>query len=476
MSDATRTRVLSALIVGGLAAAIVMAVLPDGSILVDIVYLLVSIGACVALGMRALSMPGEARGVWVAIWIFLLMDLLGDAVVAYQSQVIGVDPFPGWADLFFLGEYLAILAGLALLLWAEHPGFRREAAIDAAVMAIAATCLLVTFVLHPLEEGATDSPLETVLALTFPVLDIVIVAVLVRLLLDSGIRNGALGLLAGGFLIFFVADTVGRVDAIRLVMFASTSAHEALYLLATCLIAASAFVTGARNITKPSMSLNMQRPTRRIILISVSALTAPVLLAFGGWSHGGSLAQFLSIASIVVIVLVLWRLELILRTAYGQAEQLAQQARSDALTGIPNRRSWDFALERAVQSAAAEGTALTVAMLDLDRFKDYNDRYGHQAGDRLLVACTRAWREQIVAPCFLARYGGEEFGVLLPGLSAAEAREVLTGLRLAVPEGQTVSIGYAACQEGDTGLDVVHRADIALYSAKAAGRDRVVAS
>ena len=151
---------------------------------------------------------------------------------------------------------------------------------------------------------------------------------------------------------------------------------------------------------------------------------------------------------------------------------LAGQARTDPLTGLPNRRAWDVALER----AATRGESLTIAILDLDHFKQFNDAYGHPAGDRLLKAAAASWREQLRGDDLLARIGGEEFGLLLTGCGAAPALEVVARLRRAVPDHRTVSAGLAIRGGDETLESVLYRADDALYAAKAAGRDRAYLS
>ena len=94
--------------------------------------------------------------------------------------------------------------------------------------------------------------------------------------------------------------------------------------------------------------------------------------------------------------------------------RLQSTARTDPLTGLPNRRVWDEDLERELARARRHGGSLCLAMLDLDRFKAYNDHHGHQAGDELLAAAAAAWRPELRATDTIARYGGEEFAVLLP--------------------------------------------------------------
>jgi diguanylate cyclase (GGDEF)-like protein len=148
--------------------------------------------------------------------------------------------------------------------------------------------------------------------------------------------------------------------------------------------------------------------------------------------------------------------------------QLADIASTDALTGLPNRRAWDTHLAETL----AEDQHATIAILDLDHFKDYNDTYGHPAGDRLLRETAAAWREELRAGDFVARLGGDEFALLLPDCNAANALEVVERLRLRIPSDQTCSAGIASHETRMSPEALTAAADTALYEAKTAGRDR----
>ncbi len=114
-----------------------------------------------------------------------------------------------------------------------------------------------------------------------------------------------------------------------------------------------------------------------------------------------------------------------------------------------------------------------IAILDLDHFKEFNDTYGHPAGDRLLKETTAAWSNQVRAGDFLARIGGEEFGLVLPRCDLGTARDVVDRLRRCVSDHRTCSAGLAAHEPGEDAASTISRADQALYRAKAEGRDRV---
>lgn len=166
-------------------------------------------------------------------------------------------------------------------------------------------------------------------------------------------------------------------------------------------------------------------------------------------------------------------------------ETLYEQANHDPLTGLFNRRYMDETLTRELQCTFREHKSLSVAMLDLDFFKKFNDTNGHEAGDEILkfigALLIKNFRESDVA----CRFGGEEFLVIMGNTNISDAYKRLEEIRNEVKSGEvffngrllpsiTISIGVAeAPADGDTAKDLISAADIALYSAKQAGRDRV---
>jgi len=164
-------------------------------------------------------------------------------------------------------------------------------------------------------------------------------------------------------------------------------------------------------------------------------------------------------------------------------EKLEELATTDALTGLKNRRKFDSEIDLEWRRAARSETPVAVLMIDADHFKAYNDTYGHQAGDQVLVGIAICISDSVrrSGDC-PARYGGEEFAVLLPGLSAVEAFAVAETIRLKVgqwaedPGVTTVSIGVASMTP-TAAVDwsrLIEAADRALYAAKANGRNQSV--
>jgi diguanylate cyclase (GGDEF)-like protein len=151
-----------------------------------------------------------------------------------------------------------------------------------------------------------------------------------------------------------------------------------------------------------------------------------------------------------------------------QARLLGSLAHTDPLTGLPNRRAWDAGVASALMVAQRHGEPLTVAIIDLDAFKEVNDSGGHQAGDAHLIRATRSWLGQLRLGDTLARLGGDEFAVLLPGCSSDVAHTVLSRLQTADPAVQC-SIGVAQWDRRESLEQLLRRTDVALYAAKEAG-------
>ena len=124
--------------------------------------------------------------------------------------------------------------------------------------------------------------------------------------------------------------------------------------------------------------------------------------------------------------------------------------------------------------ARRSGTSLCLAILDIDRFKAYNDSHGHLVGDILLRDCAAAWDAELRGEDLLVRFGGEEFLVVLPNCEPGDATEIVERLRAAMPDRQTCSAGLVRWDGVESTEELLGRADTALYDAKGAGRDRLV--
>jgi diguanylate cyclase len=176
-------------------------------------------------------------------------------------------------------------------------------------------------------------------------------------------------------------------------------------------------------------------------------------------------------------------------TLRKELEQIREESMTDGLTGIGNRKAFDASLAAAIEAACARNAPFSILLIDIDRFKNFNDTYGHLIGDRVLRFVAGALRNTVKGYDKPSRFGGEEFTVILPNTFLSGAASVAEQIRKTIAAGELmdkssgesygriqVSIGVAQYRKGESQEALIKRTDQALYRAKRRGRNRVECS
>jgi diguanylate cyclase (GGDEF)-like protein len=410
---------------------------------------------------------------WLLLAAGQLSFVAGDGLWDLYESVLHVAPTPSPADVLYLAGYPLLAAGLALL------GRRRATAagpaglIDCAIVTIGASVVSWVFLIAPYLGDAGLATADRVVAVAYPVGDLLLFSMAANLFLVGGARSRGHRLLALGLFAVLVADALYAALTLAESAAIPERVLDTGWLAGYARIGAAALDPTVRSLSAPAPSRGRLAPAR-LWLLAGASLLAPATLALRTATGGDAHPLLNALTSAALFGLVVLRMAGLVRRVEEQAAELALVARTDALTGAPNRRSWDEQLAVELARAARLDAPVSVALIDLDHFKRFNDLRGHQAGDRLLRAATDAWRGQLRKVDLLARYGGEEFGVILPGCPPDEAAAIVDRLRALTPEGETSSAGIAGWNGAESAEALVARADRALYRAKRAGRDRTV--
>ncbi|MCY1141244.1 bifunctional diguanylate cyclase/phosphodiesterase [Actinoplanes sp. Pm04-4] len=458
------------------------------------VYGLVGVGAVAAV-LTGLRVNRPARP---AAWI-LLAVAAGFGTAAPLTWAIAPDAtmLPGisWYDAFFLASYPALAAGLALL--ADRSGTSRWAGITETGIVLCTGTVLAWVLLYDPYVIDRDTPLGNPAVVAYPFLDALTTGLAIRLLVVQArlsrphlIVLGAIALMATSDVRYFLQVTGG--ESLEGAMTLSVGAFIGAYAL----IGVAALHPGAAPAEpEPDATVGTWR---LLILHVVLVLLGPIATAYAV-ERDRSADDFqpedlfvpLTLTAAVAVLLVV-RMALATRLAEKQATTLGQalaeqaslqesmrhQALHDTLTGLPHRRLLEEQLTLVAESGERRGALL---LLDLDGFKDVNDRLGHTVGDELLVSVADRLRRLLGPGETLARPGGDEFAMLLPAAGAAEVKAradaVLTALRRPVEvTGHTLhvtgSIGIRRLEPRAGADELLSDADLALYAAKAAGKDR----
>jgi diguanylate cyclase (GGDEF)-like protein len=324
--------------------------------------------------------------------------------------------------------------------------------IDAAIVALGVSALASAFLMKPVLPNYSGDQLETFFAIIFPVADIVLIALVVSINPFHQINRRSF-ILTLGIFAFAAADFV-NLWLSNNSNYSFGSWTDSLWLLALLIIVESLWHKRDEN-----KSPIQTHP----ILIAVAVLFSAVLLSLLALKPG-YLPGFIVGPAIATLFLAFIRMVVALR----QAQEIGAErtlARTDELTGLPNRRKF---MAELIEFSNTQGALL---LLDLNGFKPVNDQYGHEVGDQLLRAVSQRFRRSLPSHSTLARLGGDEFGALISGdfestMEAALALHASVSYPFSIA-GENILIGVSVGFVTNDGTrDMMHRADQAMYKAK----------
>jgi len=428
-----------------------------------------------AAAARGLARQGPARGRAVLLVLAAYLGwLAGRGLHTLDAHgVLGIGAGP--VDAVRLAAYAALATGL--LLMAGRTGMRRDltADLDASILAAGSAVLAGVFLVAPIVRDPGLSLAETLTRSAYPVADVLVLGLLARLWLAAGTRSAGFRLLSAALAVTVLGDVIHECRAVVDPTFGSPLVEAILWLGGYVLLAGAAWTSPPPEQPEPAPGQVSLIGTRRRTVVVAAGLTLPTvtLVLDGRWSGPPFEWPVVAVGSLLATLLASARLGRLVVLGQQQAVRLSALERTDPLTGIPNRHTWDFELARASTAARKANAPLTVALIDLDHLQRVNETHGHPAGDRLLKQAASAWSGMLRPGQVLARYGGDEFALLCPGLWADDARPQVDAMRAAVPGGHTASAGIATwdpLSEPDTVLAIASQF---VTEAKRAGRDQV---
>ncbi|MGO4784892.1 putative bifunctional diguanylate cyclase/phosphodiesterase [Cryobacterium sp. W22_MBD10_FK3] len=408
---------------------------------------------------------GFTRGDVIFATLAVTFNAAADTYYVVAMGAGGELPFPSPADLGYLLFYPLMLAALIVLVRSQMRGLAWSVLLDSAVGAIGSAAVL-TALLGPVLASAIDESavFATAVAVAYPVFDLLLVAAVAGIAAAPGLTVGPRWVfLVGGLVVFAAADVVYALLEVS-GTYTVGLPLDAAWALGLALMAVWVDAAG-RPHTGPALA-DKKTPALFVPAVAVAAGLGVLIL-------GTQIVQ-----PVLAIVLASLTVSLAAIPLVFRQRLLRRQARTDDLTGLPNRRALyaDAPALLTLHRVATRQRHSALMLLDLDRFKEVNDSLGHDVGDGLLVQVSRRLAAALPDDARLSRLGGDEFAILLPNAGEAEATAVALRLRDALAATFTldglsvqtsVSIGIALFPEQGHDLgDLLRRADMAMYKAK----------
>ncbi|MGI8809375.1 MAG: putative bifunctional diguanylate cyclase/phosphodiesterase [Acidimicrobiales bacterium] len=424
------------------------------------------LGCAVLVGLRAALVRDRERAGWAAMALALALFAAGNLAWTTYVQFMEPVPFPSLQDAFFLPFYPIAYVGIFLLARDTLPRRGAQAIwLDGIIAALGVAALEAVTVIAAVARDNTGDWGDRVTNFAYPLGALVLVTMLVAVFAVQGWRPERRWWTLGAGLAFFaVADSVYSVQALQ-ETYVTGTVLDSLWMIGTLLMATAAWQTSAA----PSTGV---RRTQPVLVPGAFLMSSLCILVYATFREVLPFAVILATCTLMVAII---RMGFSFRQLQTLAES-KREARTDELTGLPNRRLFYETLHKYLEPGSGR-EQLAVLMIDLDRFKEINDSLGHHVGDEVLRQLGPRLAKVVEGTGTVARLGGDEFGLLVSPLTdpeeaadvAARVREDLrrSFLLETITLHVDASIGIAiAPDHGEAADTLLQRADVAMYEAK----------
>ena len=415
------------------------------------------------ISVRAVSYR-EDRAAWACFAAGLASYLVGNVLNALHYSQQAVVPRPSWADVAFMGFYPLAYVALVLMLRSRVHRVSVSTWLDGIVTGLTAAAFGAAFAVGAVRSATDGSWASVATSIAYPMSDTLLLILLVGSITLIGRGAGSSWwLLSAGMALFAVTDAVYAVQAARDAFVAGTVLDYGWVVAFMCF--------GVAALQRPRGAVAGRSGGSGLVLPGCCTLAALAMLFHGYLAGGDAVGGVLALAAVLV---ALTRTTLTFREVRALADS-RRQARTDELTGLPNRRSVYEALQVADRDLTG-GAELAVLVIDLDRFKEINDSLGHAAGDALLRQVGPRLAEVLRAGDLLGRLGGDEFVVVAHDVDEDAALVLARRLRaelqrpfrfgsMALTVDASVGVAVGPGQSGSA-EELLQLADLAMYSAK----------
>jgi diguanylate cyclase (GGDEF)-like protein len=418
-----------------------------------------TIVAAMALVLAGARRDRRWRPGWVLIALGMLSWLVGDIYNETALGALATPPLPSWADLGYLGFVPFIGAGLVTMIGRRDPDLPESQVIDGLSVALALNAISAWLVVQPLLDAERGDALERATVLAYPLLDAVLLGIVGVGAAARGWRCNRRWTAIGAALVgFWIADSAYVVQVAR-DTYTSPSVTDIGWMLCFVLLAAAATMNPDRPPPADRADARQFLVPTGFALSALAVLTAAAALRLNIFSIAFASASLATVLS---------RLALALRENATFVREARSDANTDHLTGLGNRRALTCDLGRRLD----EATPFELAMFDLNGFKAYNDRFGHLAGDELLIRLAGRLAEAVADGGRAYRPGGDEYVVIVGSGRVDQIEAGLQALTETGP-GYRVTASHGSVRlpaEASTVTLALTLADTRMYRSKGLSR------